>query len=175
MLFRLFRSYMERISKASENKLRGGFYTPVPIADFILKWSFNGHNGYDILEPSCGDGQFLKRIREGGYRYRSLFAVEIDPKEAGKARELNLPSCTVENREFHSFCNRSDRKFDLVVGNPPFIRYQYFDGKQQEQADIIFKRADLTYSKLTNSWVSFIVGSSLMLKKTGKIGVRGAR
>lgn len=161
---------MQLIKEATSEKLRGGFYTPAPIASFILKWAFNGNKQYDILEPSCGDGMFLKQIKEGGYSYNSVFATELDKEEANKAESLNLKSCVVENREFHEFCNSSEKKFDLVIGNPPFIRYQYFDKDQQNQANIIFNRANLKYSKLTNSWVSFIVGSSLMLKEKGKIG-----
>jgi adenine-specific DNA-methyltransferase len=43
--------------------------------------------------------------------------------------------------------------------------------EQQAEADKIFKKANLKYSKLTNAWVSFVVGSSLLLKdKGGKIG-----
>jgi adenine-specific DNA methylase len=161
---------MELIKNASKDKLRGGFYTPAPIADFILKWAFNGNREYDILEPSCGDGMFLQQVQEGGFEYNSILATELDPEETEKAQAHNVDKCVVENREFHQFCNSTDRKFDLVIGNPPFIRYQYFDKEQQHQANIIFNRAKLKYSKLTNSWVSFIVGSSLLLKETGKIG-----
>ena len=32
-------------------------------------------------------------------------------------------------------CNATDKKFDLIVGNPPYIRYQYFDRKQQVEAE----------------------------------------
>ncbi len=161
---------MELIKNASKDKLRGGFYTPAPIADFILKWAFNGTTNFDILEPSCGDGIFLQQIKEGGFKYNSILATELDPDEAKKAESLKTENCNVENREFHSFCNTTDKEFDLVIGNPPFIRYQYFDKEQQNEANIIFNRANLKYSKLTNSWVSFIVGSSLLLKETGKIG-----
>ena len=161
---------MELIKNASKDKLRGGFYTPAPIADFILKWAFNGNKQFDILEPSCGDGVFLHQIQQGGFKYNSILATELDPDEAQKAKSLKTENCNVENREFHSFCNTTDKKFDLVIGNPPFIRYQYFDKEQQNEANIIFNRANLKYSKLTNSWVSFIVGSSLLLKETGKIG-----
>lgn len=161
---------MQLIKEATSEKLRGGFYTPAPIASFILKWAFNGNKQYDILEPSCGDGMFLQQISEGGYEYNSIFATELAPEEAEKAAALNIINCVVENREFHEFCNTTDKKFDLIIGNPPFIRYQFFDKEQQLQANIIFNRAKLKYSKLTNSWVSFIVGSSLLLKETGKIG-----
>jgi len=63
------------------------------------------------------------------------------------------------------------QRFDLIIGNPPYIRYQFFDRNQQIEAGDIFIKAGLTYSKLTNAWVSFVIGSSLLLKdKGGKIG-----
>ncbi|MCP3660396.1 MAG: class I SAM-dependent methyltransferase [Bacteroidetes bacterium] len=161
---------MKLINNVTQEKLRGGFYTPHLIAQFILQWAFNGNTRMDILEPSCGDGVFLEEIKKRKYLYNSILAIELDPLEAKKTNLLNLEKCIVKNEEFHGFCNRTKKRFDLIVGNPPFIRYQYFDKKQQDEAGLIFNKAKLKYSKLTNSWVSFIVGSSLLLKKTGKIG-----
>ena len=42
--------------------------------------------------------------------------------------------------------------------------------KKRAEAEKIFAKASLKYSKLTNAWVPFVVGSSLLLKETGKIG-----
>lgn len=161
---------MQLIKNATKEKLRGGFYTPEPIASFILKWAFNGNTEVDILEPSCGDGVFLEEIKKGGYQYNSVIATELDTVEAEKSRQIALENSEVMNTEFHQFCINTDKRFDLIVGNPPYIRYQYFEKEQQEFASQIFKKVNLKYSKLTNAWVSFVVGSSLLLKKTGKIG-----
>lgn len=161
---------MKLIQNASQEKLRGGFYTPEPIADFILKWAINGSVNYDILEPSCGDGVFLKQIKENGFEYNSITAIELNKDEAQKARNICMPNTTVLNQDFHAYCNSTKDKFDLVIGNPPYIRYQYFDREQQIEAEKIFGNAGLKYSKLTNPWVSFVVGSSLLLKEVGKIG-----
>lgn len=161
---------MQLIETQSKQKLRGGFYTPVPIADFILRWAFNGADKYDILEPSSGDGVFLERIKEKRYKYNSITAVEIDGIEASKTDNIPLKNKSVLHMDFHAFCNSTDKRFDLVVGNPPYIRYQYFDREQQIEAEKIFQRANLKYSKLTNAWVSFVIGASLLLKPGGKIG-----
>ncbi|HAO14319.1 MAG TPA: restriction endonuclease [Tenacibaculum sp.] len=161
---------MQLIKNATKEKLRGGFYTPEPIASFILKWAFNGNTEVDILEPSCGDGVFLEEIKKGGYQYNSVIATELDTVEAEKSRQIALENSEVINTEFHQFCINTDKRFDLIIGNPPYIRYQYFDKEQQEFASQIFEKANLKYSKLTNAWVSFVVGSSLLLKETGKIG-----
>lgn len=161
---------MQLIKNASEDKLRGGFYTPNPIAAFILKWAFNGNQELDILEPSCGDGVFLEEIQKSGYQYNSVIAVEYDESEAEKSRNIGLEKSQVIHSDFHDFCINTDKRFDLIIGNPPYIRYQYFDKQQQKFAAEIFDKANLKYSKLTNAWVSFVVGSSLLLKEQGKIG-----
>lgn len=162
---------MKLITEASAEKLRGGFYTPEPIAEFILRWGINGSTNYDILEPSCGDGIFLSQIQKNNLQYNSITAVELDPKEAAKAENIPLEKKQVINADFHTYCNSTLQRFDLVIGNPPYIRYQFFDRMQQQEAADIFIKAGLTYSKLTNAWVSFVVGSSLLLKESGgKIG-----
>lgn len=161
---------MKLIENATAKKLRGGFYTPEPIAAFILKWGINGSSDYEILEPSCGDGVFLEQLKEDKHKFNSVTAIEFDEIEAEKAGKIKLNDKTVINSDFHLYCNETAERFDLVVGNPPYIRYQYFDKEQQAEADKIFKKAGLKYSKLTNAWVSFVVGSSLLLKEKGKIG-----
>ena len=120
---------MEPIKNATSQKLRGGFYTPAPIADFILKWAFNGSKGQDVLEPSCGDGVFLKSIKNNSFPYNSITAVELDKQEAKKSKKLNLKSTEIISSDFHEFCNKSEKRLDIIVGNPPYIRYQYFDRK----------------------------------------------
>ncbi|MEA3496432.1 MAG: class I SAM-dependent methyltransferase [Bacteroidota bacterium] len=161
---------MQLIKNASKEKLRGGFYTPEPIASFILKWGINGNAEYDILEPSCGDGVFLKQLKNNNLEFQSITAIEFDEIEANKTAQIKLNKKSVINTDFHLYCNETTERFDLVVGNPPYIRYQYFDEEQQNEAIKVFNRAKLKYSKLTNAWVSFVVGSSLLLKEKGKIG-----
>jgi adenine-specific DNA methylase len=162
---------MKLIENASAEKLRGGFYTPEPIADFILKWGINGSTNSDILEPSCGDGVFLEELKEKKYKYQSITAIELDEVEAQKAKRIQLTNKSIIETDFHLYCNETRQRFDLVVGNPPYIRYQYFDEAQRVEAIKIFDRAGLKYSKLTNAWVSFVVGASLLLKENGgKIG-----
>ncbi|WP_196771190.1 hypothetical protein, partial [Mycobacterium colombiense] len=39
---------------ASADKVRGGYYTPAPVARFLAAWVRAA--GPKIVEPSCGDG-----------------------------------------------------------------------------------------------------------------------
>lgn len=162
---------MKLITEASAEKLRGGFYTPEPIAAFILQWGINGSKDFDILEPSCGDGVFLEQLRKNNFAYQSITGIELEEIEAEKSDKIDLKNKQIINDDFHIYCNNTLKRFDLIVGNPPYIRYQFFEKNQQIEATDIFIKAGLSYSKLTNAWVSFVVGSSLLLKeKGGKIG-----
>ena len=161
---------MQLIEDASAQKLRGAYYTPPAIASFILHWGINGSTDADILEPSCGDGVFLEQMARENMLFHHATAVEYEAVEADKARAIGLHDSEVINSDFHRFCLDTEQRFNLVVGNPPFIRYQYYDEGQQVLAGEIFKKAGLKRSKLTNAWVTFVVGCSLLLKETGKMG-----
>ena len=161
---------MQLIEDASAQKLRGAYYTPPAIASFILHWGINGSTDADILEPSCGDGVFLEQMARENMLFHHATAVEYEAVEAEKARAIGLHDSEVINSDFHRFCLDTEQRFNLVVGNPPFIRYQYYDEGQQVLAGEIFKKAGLKRSKLTNAWVTFVVGCSLLLKETGKMG-----
>ena len=161
---------MQLIEDASAQKLRGAYYTPPAIASFILHWGINGSTDADILEPSCGDGVFLEQMATEHMLFHHTTAVEYEAVEAEKARAIGLHDSEVINSDFHRFCLDTEQRFNLVVGNPPFIRYQYYDEEQQVLAGEIFKKAGLKRSKLTNAWVTFVVGCSLLLKEKGKMG-----
>ena len=161
---------MQLIENATDQKLRGAYYTPPAIARFILQWGINGSKDLNIFEPSCGDGVFLKCIGNDAMSYNSVTAVEYEAGEAEKAQAIGLHDSEVINADFHRFCLDTDKRFNLVVGNPPFIRYQYYDPEQQELADEIFRRSTLKRTKLTNAWVTFVVGCSQLLAETGKMG-----
>ena len=154
---------------ASEDKLRGGFYTPQKIAEFILKWTLGNGDGKSILEPSCGDGIFFKALSESEYKFESILGIEFKEEEAKKSDAIKLKNKTILHGDFLDFCLHTEKRFDTIIGNPPYIRYQFLDKKQHSYASSIFDRAGLKYSKLTNAWVSFVVGSSLLMTENSRM------
>lgn len=161
---------MQLIKNATKQKLRGGFYSPKTISDFILRWAFNGNKHCDILEPSAGDGVFVESLVDGKYQYNSVTAIEIETEEAIKIRKIPAKNLSVFEQDFHKYCNNTNDSYDIIVGNPPYIRYQYFDKVQQQEAEKIFNRNNIKYSKLMNSWCAFVVGCTNLLKENGKLG-----
>lgn len=71
---------------SSVQKLRGAYYTPLPLAEMMVKLFASRMDCKNVLEPSCGDGVFLDALIKSDCikRYASIDAVEIDGVEAKK-------------------------------------------------------------------------------------------
>lgn len=169
---------MNFIEFETPEKLRGGFYTPSDIAAFLTRWVL-AKRPKSILEPSCGDGVFLDAvINARASTVHKLFSCEINPAEAAKARakgnKSKKTSVDVHRGDFLKwflFHSQEAGKFDGVVGNPPFIRYQYLDEQQQFFAEKIFARFGLPFTKHTNAWVPFVLASVSLLAPGGRLGM----
>lgn len=167
-------------------KLRGGYYTPKVITEFLARWAICSKNAL-ILEPSCGDGAFVEAAADRLHRLRAtprqiagqITAYEIDKSEASKASErLQSRGVAKSDEQIHTgdfFAGLTRdlavERYDAVLGNPPFIRYQNFPEKQRELAFAIMKLAGLKPNRLTNAWVPFLVGASLSLKTSGRLAM----
>ncbi|MDR2223137.1 MAG: N-6 DNA methylase [Flavobacteriaceae bacterium] len=174
---------MVNVESIDSKKLRGGYYTPQPIADFICKWAIQSETK-SVLEPSCGDGNFVESIVntfkslnvKNSEINKRIKAIELVSEEANKAkarvRELGISECIIENSDFfHFLLDHKNEAYDVVVGNPPFIRYQNFPEEHRNLAfDMMFKMG-LSPNKLMNIWASFLVVSASLLKEKGKLGM----
>lgn len=168
-------------------KLRGGYYTPKAIADFLTKWAIRSPHD-SVLEPSSGDGIFIEsaidRLRFLGPNSnkvdKQILAVELDPEEADKIIEkiqnksVDNPASMVRNDDFFSIAKNEligKCLFDVIVGNPPFIRYQNFIEESRDMALQMMKDIGLNPNKLTNIWVPFLVLSIQLLKRGGRLAM----
>lgn len=81
----------------------GQVFTPERIVRSMLRLRRNAGR---VLEPSCGDGAFLRHLHHA-------VGIELDPRQC-PAGALNM--------DF--FAYPESEKFDTVIGNPPYVRYQ---------------------------------------------------
>jgi adenine-specific DNA-methyltransferase len=158
----------------SEQKLRGAYYTPLLLADAMVGL-FVDDSPRSILEPSCGDGVFIDSLRSIGMldKVASLTAVEIEETEAQKVQDRyheagNVSVLAEDFFVFYERCYQKER-YDLILGNPPYIRYQYLTEKQRELQAQILTSHGMKSNKLINSWVCFLVACVQMLSDTGKL------
>lgn len=157
----------------TQKKLRGGYYTPQKLANYITELTLK--NDMRILEPSCGDGSFLRSIKKmlghSNYNIKKIDAVEYIEEEANKSKKVleDIDNAQVINDDFYNFYVNCKEKYNLIIGNPPYIRYQYLTTFQREkQAEVLIKNK-MKSNKLINSWVFFLVACIELLEKNGKI------
>ena len=160
----------------TSQKLRGGYYTPKVIREFLVDWALDS-DGKTVLEPSCGDGRFLETILERKpKKIKAIVGLELDPLEARKAQTLikkfeNISRIINEDFFKYSLKTMKQRKFDIVLGNPPFIRYQYFDEGQQQAAQQVMLSAGIKFDKLNNIWAPFLVACMMCLNEGGRLAM----
>lgn len=179
------RTHSGRFTKLDADKLRGGYYTSGELARWLCAWAIRDA-GEIVLEPSCGDGSFLEAASaslealgaRGPIRANQLRGIEIIPDEADKARVrlkdgLGMRADdVVVNSDFFAWWSRPNRpEFDVVVGNPPFIRYQSFPEPHRSRAMEIMHKQGLSPNRLTNIWVPFVVAAAAALKEGGRMAL----
>jgi len=133
---------------ASKIKELGQYNTKPSMIDFILKQKFFPKNrSISILEPSSGSGSFIDVLKE--HDYNKITAYEIDKKYKNK-----------ENIIADFLKEKIDKKFDLIIGNPPFtsgkVSKSYYGKKETE-----FKTRFIE--------MLFLEKSLKLLKEDGKI------
>jgi adenine-specific DNA methylase len=148
---------------ASADKVRGGYYTPTPVARFLARWVRQA--GPRIVEPSCGDGRILSELAELSSQ---VHGVELVADEAVKSRDF----APVDAENLFTWLAKSPPAgWDGVAGNPPYIRFGNWASDQRDPALELMKREGLRPNRLTNAWVPFVVASTVLVRDGGRVGL----
>ncbi len=163
----------------SPKKHTGSFYTPPYIANFVVKRVAGKLDGrpLKILEPSAGDGVFIRALSISD-RIKSnidkLFAVEISAAEAEKiSADNDLNKLEVICNDFLELQSElMDSDFNLVIGNPPYIKRNYLSNRQIElSAKIHASYPELSKNTVKNIWSAFLVRSISLLADDGVLAL----
>jgi hypothetical protein len=149
-----------RLKLSHRQKRLGQFFTPTFVAGALVKWLAPGPTER-LLDPSCGDGQFLSL-------HGLSVGVEVDPAHAALAR-LRAPSALIHSGDFFTWAAKTEERFEAAVGNPPFIRYQLFSGEVRELACVAASRLGADFNGLSSSWAPFLVATAGLLKPGGRM------
>jgi adenine-specific DNA-methyltransferase len=169
---------IEGTATSASDKLRGGYYTPESLAAWLCRWAVRS-NTDNVLEPSSGDGIFLgeacKRLVQLGASPNEALCrvrgIEIIAEEAKKSRARiksivgTNPNGQIICTDFFAWVERDKARYQCVVGNPPFIRYQHFPEPSRSAAMRMMAGYGLRPNKLTNIWVPFVVAGISLLRE----------
>ena len=109
------------VEESGKNKY-GQYFTPKIVADFMVGLAEITPES-KILEPSSGQGVFLDILYNKGYK--NIIAYEIDTELDGNKYNF------VRHESFVSA--KVSEKFDLIIGNPPYIRWKNLEPELKEE------------------------------------------
>lgn len=107
----------EEYATASESVLTAFYTPPVVISGIYKAMEQMGFRDGNILEPSCGIGNFIGML-PASMKSAKVYGVEMDKVSAGIAQQLY--QCSSIAAQPYEEANISDSFFDAVVGNVPF-------------------------------------------------------
>ena len=124
----------EEYQSARESTLTA-FYTPPVVISAIYKvMEQMGFKDGNILEPSCGIGNFIGMLPQSMENSR-VYGVEIDKISAGIAQQLYQRS-SIAGQPFEQ-AEIPDSFFDAVVGNVPFGDFSVADKRYDKNHFLI--------------------------------------
>ncbi|CUP42089.1 DNA methylase [Dorea longicatena] len=114
----------EEYSAARASTLNAFYTSPTVIRSMYEALENMGLKQGNILEPSCGVGNFMGLIPESMSK-ANMYGVELDPVSGRIAKQLYQKN-KIAVQGFEE-TNYPDSFFDCVVGNVPFGAYQVSD------------------------------------------------
>lgn len=141
-------------------KRSGAYFTPSDVSRALVTWACRKPTDR-MVDPSCGDGQFLAL-------HRNSVGIEQNPISAHRAIEA-APGALVHEGDFFTWAIETRERFECAAGNPPFIRYQTFKGEVRRRALGLCLDLGARFSGLTSSWAPFLVATAGLLKRGGRM------
>jgi adenine-specific DNA methylase len=117
-------------------------------------------NRHKKLEAAQGSGS------------HKLHGIEIHGESADAARSILAHSALdadIKTADFFA-CEPSVR-YDAVVGNPPYIRYQQFSGLARTKSLEAALAQGVRLTGLASSWAAFVIHASNFLAPNGRLGL----
>ncbi|HEX9035215.1 MAG TPA: class I SAM-dependent methyltransferase [Streptosporangiaceae bacterium] len=166
---------MKTADQVSSNKLRGGFYTPAGLVRVCLDRLdalTSGREGLSVLEPSAGDGGFIRGLagHSVSSRVTAVTAIERVATEAAKCRagassvafDLDVVTGSALDRE-----HWERPRYDAAIGNPPFVRFQFVPPDDVDAADDLARHLGLSFAGVSNLWLPVFLAAMTALKDGG--------
>jgi len=183
--------------KTTNKKFNGVVYTPGWIVKIILDKIHYTNNIFDtkIVDPSCGEGAFLivivdrfinnaikgKKTKEEIKKQLedNIYGFEIDENSIKKCilnlqkvakkyqiEDVNWKIVNIDSLN-KDLITKYYKKFDFVVGNPPYIRIQHLGIERRRR---IQKQWNLCKYGSTDIFIAFFELGYKLLNNKGKLG-----
>ena len=138
--------------------------TPEPLADALVRAVGSTAHG-SWLDPSAGSGRLIEAALRAGVPPETILAIDLQPQLPA------LVSLGVESllgTDFLRWAQQTDRRFDRIIANPPFVRLRELQEALLRPA--LETRLDgFSIPGVANYWVAFLVAGMRLLKPGGSL------
>ncbi|HEU0153461.1 MAG TPA: N-6 DNA methylase [Arenimonas sp.] len=155
----------------------GAFYTPSAITEVLCDWAIKSSSDV-VLEPSFGGCTFIdasvRRLHElGEANAKNLFGCDIDPSAFEYLRR-RVHGVFPENFYLGDFLSWTPSGIpgglvDVVIGNPPYVRYSNLAADQRSAVDHWAKTRGEPPSRRASLWLYFTIHALSCLRKGGRM------
>lgn len=165
---------MKLRTEVTSEKLRGGYYTPPELTAFCWRRAIEmapPGRSLSVLEPSAGDGAFFSNldVKTRG-RIGDVEAIEIDPIEAAKCKQV-LEAAGISHRvlvtSFLSWALTEGGEFDVAIGNPPFVRFQFVSAADSAATSMLGLQLATRIEGVSNLWMPMLLAALNRLRPAG--------
>lgn len=154
--------YIESVGN-EHRKRYGQYFTPLPIARFMLNWLMQDKKDIDVFDPAFGLGAFFDDCPEGTH----FSGMEVDAKVLDYYRlhiSTVCSSCIVQGDYLLQF----GKKYSNIICNPPYLKFHKFEQKEKVLEE--FERHfGIKLSGYTNIASAFLVKSMFELAEGGRL------
>jgi adenine-specific DNA-methyltransferase len=165
--------------KSAENL--AAFYTPEKVAQILTDWAITDAKNL-VLDPSYGGCSFLNAsfttlLKKGSQKpEKQIFGVDIDPTAKKHLTDLLAAGAAPQqyiNKDFFEIDidHFGGQPFDVIVGNPPYIRYHDIPEDLQRRAEMRLTQFDMRISGRASYWAFFLLYSMNLLRSGGRLAM----
>lgn len=164
----------------SLKKRRGIYYTPLEVANVLTEWGIRKSTD-TVLEPSFGGGGFISAIKTklmslgNCFPANNVYGCDIDAGAFKRHLSKEATPDIVLNQFIKAdFLSLNPdifqgTKFDLIIGNPPYVSQHNMFKKQREVAELAGSDKYFRLSGMSSLWAYFVFHSLGFLKPEGRM------
>lgn len=172
-------SYLHAQPLAVRRKL-ARFDTPRPLSQALVDWAVRAPTD-TIFEPSSGSGVFIHsavhrlRLLKADDPLRNIRACDIDPRACRQTRlDSGLHERQVWNADLMTLASPKGidgHRFDVIVGNPPFLKLHDMTDEQRETARSAADRLAWPLDRKASLWAYFVIACVRGLTDGGRLSL----
>jgi type I restriction-modification system DNA methylase subunit len=158
-----FEAAYAQVTDPSHRKQFGQFFTPRTVASLMADW-VTGKPTIRALDPAMGTGVLVRALLDRGVTSK-ITGYELDSHIASHSGLLAHPNVRVIQSDF--LRSKTERQFDAIVMNPPYIRHRELEGLDDVRAKLSTE-SGFIIPKSANLYIYFAVKAAMNLLPKGR-------